>query len=147
MKKRFMIGNTVRKNTGKIATIYHIGGPGMVENNNTYVLRTIPNGGTIGAAYLEIAYDDEFDVIPLTDKILLDSKFKKLENNNTEGPSMYEHFMFLGSYGPCVTKEIDARDNSSIYTVAGIVIRTVDELQNIMNICGVNEIADNITIK
>jgi hypothetical protein len=52
-------------------------------------------------------------------------------------------------YGPAITKrKINhlSDDNEVEYAVTGIIVRTVDEFQNLMNVCGCQDIANNLII-
>ena len=79
--------------------------------------------------------------IPLTDEFFISNDYKF--------NSKSELFIAGDGYGPAIRKRfLDCYFGSDKieYSVAGIVIRTVDEFQNLMNIMHCERIADKVTV-
>lgn len=79
--------------------------------------------------------------IPLSDEFFI--------NNDYKFDKRTELFIAKDGFGPAIKKSIlnDYFCNDRVeYSVAGIIIRTVDEFQNLMNIMHCERIADKITV-
>ena len=94
------------------------------------------------AIYYKTLEDErEIEDIPLSDEFFI--------NNDYKFDKRTELFIASDGFGPAIKKSIhnDYFCSDRVeYSVAGIVIRTVDEFQNLMNVMHCEEIADKIVV-
>ena len=84
---------------------------------------------------------DVLNKIPLTDDF-----FKRNEFNFYDNRDGSQSILAKDNKGPATTR-ITHEDGTVEYCITGIMIRSVDEWQNIMHICGCSDIADSVIIK
>ena len=93
------------------------------------------------ATYYKTLEDGEVEDIPLSDEFFI--------NNNYKFDKRTELFIANDGFGPAIKKsshnDYFCSDRVE-YSVAGIIIGTVDEFQNLMNIMHCERIADKITV-
>lgn len=85
--------------------------------------------------------DGEIEDIPLSDEFFTSNRYKFDENADL--------FIAEDGFGPAIKRRstLDYFCSDRVeYSVAGIVIRTVDEFQNLMNVIHCERIADKITV-
>ena len=90
--------------------------------------------------YKTLEDEKEIEDIPLSDEFFI--------NNDYEFDEKTRLFIANDGFGPVIKKCLPDYSCSDrvAYSVAGIVIRTVDEFQNLMNVIHCEKIADKITI-
>ena len=130
--KHFMIGNLVRnKITNEVIKITSIDEDGVFDENSCYYVY------------------NSIEKIPLTDEFFKNNAYhfetlKKKDNGRVVTIISTENYI-----GPAITKyesDIFSTYSPTEYCIAGIIIRTVDEYQNLMNICRCSFISDKIKI-
>lgn len=94
------------------------------------------------ATYYKTLEDEEvIEDIPLSDEFFI--------NNDYKFDKRTDLFIAKDGLGPAIKKNVsDDYFNSDRveYSVAGIIIRTVDEFQNLMNVMHCERIADKVTV-
>lgn len=92
------------------------------------------------ATYYKTLEEGEVEDIPLSDEFFI--------NNDYKFNSKSELFIANDGFGPAIKKsELDYFCSDKVeYSVAGIVIRTVDEFQNLMNVIHCERIADKVIV-
>ena len=92
------------------------------------------------ATYYKTLEEGEVEDIPLSDEFFI--------NNGYKFNSKSELFIANDGFGPAIKKsELDYFCSDKVeYSVAGIVIRTVDEFQNLMNVIHCERIADKVIV-
>ena len=84
---------------------------------------------------------DVLDKIPLTDAF-----FERNEFNFFDCADDSQSILAKDNKGPATTKTTND-DGTIEYCITGIIVRSVDEWQNIMHICGCSDIADGVVVK
>jgi hypothetical protein len=133
--KKFMIGNLVKINN-KIHKITLI-------SESDITARDIESGD------LSVYTYDQITPIRLSDDFFRDNGYI-FDNRYSDRHERYVTHIVPGEYaGPAVTKyEYESLSSQETeYCVTGIIIRTIDEFQNIMNICHCSFISDKIIAK
>lgn len=120
--KRYMSGNLVKYK-------------GQVHKVHTSTGRYV----TLDDVFINLE-DGEIEDIPLSDEFFI--------NNDYKFNSKSELFIANDGFGPAIKKsELDYFCSDKVeYSVAGIVIRTVDEFQNLMNVIHCERIADKVIV-
>ncbi len=129
---RYMLGNLVKDENGNVLKICRISDKGITTS--------------IGK---EVSYE-EIRPIPLSDEFLKDNEFIFNESEKSKGTlgGVLTTISAPDYYGPCITKrEYNFYEREAEYAIAGIVVRTVDELQNLYNVCGCSSISEKFFIK
>lgn len=141
--KRFMLGNIV-----------------LIDGKYPCEIKEIGKDAVNVKPLVETPYGDEFDVgydfigrIPLTDSFFADNEYKISEPIDYVYGIKMQHIVAKDGIGPAVTKYTTDTFCSLMqpgeveYCITGIIIRTVDDFQNIMNVCGCGGISDKVLIK
>ncbi len=137
--KRLMLGNLVKYRKTETCKIVNIA-------DDVVCLRKCSDGFMTYARY------DDIECIPLTDKFFLCNDYGISHPVRYKGGGrLVSHIVPMDGFGPAITKytiddinDLSFYENEIEYYITGIMIRTVDDFQNIMNICGLCEIADKI---
>lgn len=123
-----MIGNVVRVNDNTVKIC------GIGENDVTVRMAD----GTS----LTIEYEKVKD-IPLSSEFFKQNGFVFISHVYTYGDEIHS-VMYKDYTGPSTTITKKKISNIPEFSVTGIIVRTVNDWQNIMNICGCEYIADSI---
>lgn len=129
---RYMLGNLVKDENGNVLKICGISGKGITTS--------------IGK---EVSYE-EIRPIPLSDEFLKDNEFIFNEPEKSKGTfgGVLTTISTPDYYGPFITKrEHYFYEREAEYAIAGVIVRTVDELQNLYNVCGCSSISEKLFIK
>lgn len=134
--KRYMSGNLV-KYEGQVHKI-HTSTSGYVTLEDVFI--DMLNEYDEHTTYYKNLEDGEIEDIPLSDEFFI--------NNDYKFNSKSELFTANDGFGPAIKKSVlDYFCSDRVeYSVAGIVVRTVDEFQNLMNVIHCERIADKITV-
>lgn len=100
----------------------------------------------VESGYLSVHPYSDIKDIPLDDEFFRVNEYH-ISEPHKEGDKLVYHIISNDYFGPAVTKYEpkfpNIRDGVE-YCITGIIIRTVDEFQNLMNICHCQNIADKI---
>lgn len=136
MKTKYMTGNWIKGPDGKVARIYSIDDDGV---------RAKPID-QFAAVHMKFA---DISCIRLDDDFFVRNGYT-IDKPYTDSYERYvQHIVANNGIGPAVTKytaqfgRLWSGDEVE-YCVTGIIIRTIDEFQNIMNICRCEDIADKV---
>ena len=131
--KRYMNGNIVSYN-GNLCRV--------IGSEEEYLYVKYIDDGT-ETTVLETTVQN----IPLNDKFFVDNGYG-ISDVYEEGTRKIQHIIPFDGFGPAITKYADETVNGAHeYCIAGIIIRTVDDFQNLMNICKCYSISDKIKVE
>ena len=134
-KRRFMLGNLVMIN-GKVNRVVSV-------NNDSWI------SAVDTETELESTYGyDMIRPIALNDSFFTDNGYE-FDVMHDDKDGKITNIIPGDHTGPAVTKyEFEPwHHRETEYCVTGIIVRTVDEFQNIMNVCGCQDIADKIKVR
>lgn len=136
-QKRFMLGNLVMHKNDGVCRIMNI-------TDDLLCLKKCSDGFMLYSRY------DEIEGIPLSDKFFLDNDYGITTPQKESYGRTVQSIISMDGIGPAVTKYTREDgfatyyEDEVEYCITGIIIRTVDDFQNIMNVCGCRRISDNI---
>ena len=92
-----------------------------------------------------IPYAHAFRIANLTEKGVV------IENENGRHQTICSYdgsqsILAKDNKGPATTRRMDDKGFPE-YSITGIIVRSVDEWQNIMHVCGCSDIADSVVVK
>lgn len=138
--QRFMLGNLVLYRKNEVCRVMSIA-------DDVMCLKKTSDGYMLYARYAEI------ESIPLSDKFFLGNDYVMTQPQKDGYGRVSINIVPMDGFGPAITKHMN-EDGFAPYTtdyieycITGIIIRTIDEFQNIMNICGCQNIADKVEVR
>ena len=84
---------------------------------------------------------DVLNKIPLTDDFFKRNEFTFYDNSDGS-----QSILAKDNKGPATTRRMHDKGFPE-YSITGIIVRSVDEWQNIMHVCGCSDIADSVVVK
>lgn len=144
---------TLQKITTEMANKYNVGN--LVEDGDRNVVRLIEShmGGTYkakrGEEFISLN-EDAIYPIWLNDEFFTNNGYHKSALYEEPGGTSSVLFVANDGYGPAITKRFSHWGTMVAdpeYSIAGIIIRSVADFQNLMALCHCGSIADKVTVE
>lgn len=148
--KNFMVGNFVRDN-GEYFIITHVEKDDSnheIVDYNLHMRKWIVDEKR-ASGVTAFAKASNVKSISLCDDFFFRNDYMITKWNTEKNGECWCSIMRKDFCVPAITKrKINywSGDNDVEYAVAGIIVRTVDEFQNLMNVCGCQDVANNLII-